>query len=163
MNKRIIAIAALFAIAFSATAQAENRIFKAKIDAKVENVKLTNHVDEPVRVVYHVNEGNDQATQALRNIRNHLEADPTAKIIVVTHANGVDFLLDGAVDKNGNNFEANVQELKGKGVDFRVCAITLKRRNIDPKKVIDEAVIVPSGVAEVAKLQFKEGYAYLRP
>ena len=119
--------------------------------------------DGPVKVVYHVSEGIDQATQALRNIRNHLSADPTAKISVVTHANGIDFLLDGAKDKNGNAFDANVQELVKKGVDFRVCRITLERRNIDPKKVIEEARIVPSGVAEVSRLQAKEGYVYLKP
>lgn len=119
--------------------------------------------EAPIKVVYHVSENIDQATNALRNIRNHLEADPTAKIVVVSHAGGIDFLLDGAKDKNGNPFDANVQELRTKGVEFRVCAITLKRRNIDPKKVIEEATIVPSGVAEVSRLQAREGFVYLKP
>jgi hypothetical protein len=119
--------------------------------------------DGPVKVVYHVNEGNAQALNALRNIRNHLTADPAAKIVVVTHAAGINFLLDGAQDANGAPFDATVQELKSKGVDFRVCQFTLQRNNIDPKKVIPEASLVPSGVAEVSRLQFKEGFAYLRP
>jgi hypothetical protein len=119
--------------------------------------------DGPVKVVYHVNEGNAQALNALRNIRNHLTADPSAKIVVVTHAGGINFLLDGAQDANGAPFDATVQELKSKGVDFRVCQFTLQRNNIDPKKVIPEASLVPSGVAEVSRLQFKEGFAYLRP
>ncbi|HEX4882807.1 MAG TPA: DsrE family protein [Casimicrobiaceae bacterium] len=119
--------------------------------------------DGPVKVVYHVNENNAQALNALRNIRNHLTADPAAKIVVVTHAGGINFLLDGAQDSNGAPFDASVQELKAKGVDFRVCEFTLKRNNIDPRKVIPEATLVPSGVAEVARLQFKEGFAYLRP
>ena len=117
----------------------------------------------PVKVIYHVSEGGDQATNALRNIRNHLAADPTAKISVVTHANGIDFLLDGAKDKNGNDYVSNVQELVKRGVDFRVCRITLERRMIDPKRVIEEARLVPSGVAEVARLQAREGYVYLKP
>ena len=117
----------------------------------------------PVRVVYHVNENNAQAQNALRNIRNHLSADPTAKIVVVTHAGGVQFLLDGALDGNGAPFDATVQELKAKGVDFRVCRFTLERNKINPEKVLPEATLVPSGVAEVARLQFKEGFAYLRP
>lgn len=119
--------------------------------------------DEPVKVVYHVSEGIEQATAALRNVRNHLSADPTVKIAVVTHANGIDFLLDGAKDKNGNLFDANVQELAKLGVEFKVCNITLQRRQIDPKRVIEEAKIVPSGVAEVSRLQAKEGYVYLKP
>lgn len=117
----------------------------------------------PIKVVYHVSEGIDQATAALRNIRNHLSADPNVKISVVTHAAGIDFLLTGAKYKGGNLFDANVQELVKKGVDFRVCKITLERRMIDPKKVIEEASLVPSGVAEVAKLQAREGYVYLKP
>lgn len=119
--------------------------------------------DDAVKVVYHVSEGIDQATAALRNVRNHLSADPTVKIAVVTHANGIDFLLDGAKDKNGNLFDANVQELVKKGVEFKVCKITLERRMIDPKRVIEEARLVPSGVAEVSRLQAKEGYVYLKP
>jgi uncharacterized protein len=117
----------------------------------------------PVKVIYHVSEGSEQATNALRNIRNHLSADPTVKISVVTHANGIDFLLDGAKDKNGNEYLSNVQELVKRGVDFRVCKITLERRMIDSKRVIEEAQLVPSGVAEVARLQAKEGYVYLKP
>jgi len=117
----------------------------------------------PVKVVYHLNEGNEQATNAMRNIRNHLSADPTAKIVVVTHAAGINFLLEGAQDKNGNLYEPLVQDLASKGVEFRVCNFTLQTRNIDRSKVIAEATIVPSGVAEVSKLQFKDGYAYLRP
>jgi intracellular sulfur oxidation DsrE/DsrF family protein len=119
--------------------------------------------DGPVKVVYHVNENNAQALNALRNIGNHLTADPTAKIVVVTHSGGIQFLLDGATDANGAPFEAAVQGLKAKGVEFRVCRFTLERNKIDPKRVIPEATLVPSGVAEVAKLQFQEGYAYLRP
>ncbi len=118
---------------------------------------------EPIKVIYHISEGLDQATAALRSIRNHLSADATAKISVVTHANGIDFLLDGAKDKNGNEYEANVQELVKRGVDFRVCKITLERRAIDPKRVIEEAKLVHSGVAEIARLQAREGYVYLKP
>ena len=118
---------------------------------------------EPVKVVYHINEGLEQASNGLRNIRNHLSADPTAKIVVVTHFKGIDFLLEGAKDKNGNPYDAAVDDLSMKGVEFRVCEFTLKGRNIDRSKVHPEAKIVPSGVAEVGRLQAKEGFAYLKP
>jgi intracellular sulfur oxidation DsrE/DsrF family protein len=118
---------------------------------------------DPVKVVYHVNEGNDQASAAIRNIRNHLSVDPKAKIVVVTHAAGINFLLKDAQDKNGNPYEVSVQDLVSKGVEFRVCNFTLQSRHIDPKQVIEEAKIVPSGVAEVSRLQSQEGYAYLKP
>jgi intracellular sulfur oxidation DsrE/DsrF family protein len=118
---------------------------------------------EPVKVVYHINEGLDQASNGLRNIRNHLTADPKAKIVVVTHAGGINFLLEGAKDKNGNPYDAAVDDLSMKGVEFRVCNFTLQSRNIDRSKVHPEARIVPSGVAEVSRLQAQEGYVYLKP
>ncbi len=118
---------------------------------------------DPVKVVYHMNEDVDHAPQALRNVRNHLSVDPKAKIVMVSHAAGINFLMKDAKDKNGNPFEVTVQDLKSKGVEFRVCEITLKSRKIDKSKLIDEVVYVPSGVAEVSRLQIQEGYAYLKP
>ncbi|MEX2151088.1 MAG: hypothetical protein WD793_12815, partial [Steroidobacteraceae bacterium] len=37
------------------------------------------------KVVYHVNDTEEQAVNALRNIGNHLEVNPKARIVVVTH------------------------------------------------------------------------------
>ncbi len=118
---------------------------------------------EPIKVVYQVSEGLQQATNAMRNIRNHLEADPTVKIVVVAYAAGIDFLLDGAKDKNGNPFDATVQDLMTHGVDFRVCGNTMKSRHIDKSQVIPEATIVPSGIAEIARLEAREHYVYVKP
>lgn len=119
--------------------------------------------EDQIKAVYHLTNGLDEASRGLGNIRNHLAADPKAKITVVTNGNGIEFLLVDAKDKNGNPYEVIVQDLKSKGVDFRVCNNTLVTRKIDVSKVIQEASIVPSGVAEAAKLQAREGYVYLRP
>jgi intracellular sulfur oxidation DsrE/DsrF family protein len=118
---------------------------------------------DPVKAVYHINEGLEHAVQTLRNVRNHITTDPKARIVVVGHASGIDFMLRDAKDKNGNPFEVTIQDLASKGVEFRVCNITLQTRKIDPKQVIEEAKIVPSGVGEIARLQSQEGYAYLKP
>ncbi len=115
------------------------------------------------KVVYHVNDTGAQAANALRNIGNHLEVNPKARIVVVTHAQGVDFLFDGAKDRNGNPYNIAVEELKGRGVQFDVCEITLRNRKITRGKFIPETTFVPSGVAEITRLQQREGYAYLRP
>ena len=118
---------------------------------------------DPVKVVYHMNEDVERAPQMIRNIRNHLTADPKAKIVVVSHAAGINFLLKDKKDANGNPFEVAVQDLTMKGVEFRVCEFTLKSRNIDKSALIEDVKYVPSGVAEVARLQWQEGYAYLKP
>jgi intracellular sulfur oxidation DsrE/DsrF family protein len=115
------------------------------------------------KVVYHVNEGLAQASNGLRNINNHLEVNPDAKIVVVTHAQGVDFLMKGAKDANGNKYEDLVERLKQRGVQFDVCDITLRNRKLTRDQFIEYATFVPSGVAEVTRLQQREGYAYLRP
>jgi hypothetical protein len=39
---------------------------------------------------------------------------------------------------------------------------TLERRGITRAKVIPEVVVVPSGIAEIGRLQIEEGYAYMR-
>ena len=118
---------------------------------------------DPVKVVYHMNEDVARAPQALRNVRNHLSVDPKAKIVMVMHAAGINFLMRDAKDANGNSFEVTVQDLKSQGVEFRVCEITLKQRNIQKSQLIEDVTYVPSGVAEVSRLQFQEGYAYLKP
>ena len=114
-------------------------------------------------MVYHVNTGIETAAAVLGNVRNHLSADPSVKITVVTHGPGIDFLLEGAKDSKGREFSGMVGELSAKGVQFRVCNNTLQTRNIDPSTVLLEAKIVASGVAEVARLQAKQGYVYLKP
>ena len=82
------------------------------------------------RVAYHINDAPSQALGALRNAKNHLDIDPSAQITVVTHATGVDFLMQDAKDRNGNPYEIAVQELVKRGVKFEVCEITLKNRSL---------------------------------
>ncbi|HXF47668.1 MAG TPA: DsrE family protein [Burkholderiaceae bacterium] len=115
------------------------------------------------KVVYHVNDTETQAANALRNIGNHLEVNPQAKIVVVTHARGVDFLMTDAKDRNGNPYNIAVEQLKAQGVRFDICEITLRNRKLKKEQFIPEATFVPSGVAEITRLQQREGYAYLRP
>ena len=117
----------------------------------------------PDKVVYHINDSGAQAVNALRNIGNHLEVNPQAKIVVVTHAQGVDFLMEGAKDRNGSPYNVRVEELKAQGIQFDVCEITLRNRKMTRSQFIPEVTFVPSGVAEITRLQQREGYAYLRP
>lgn len=119
--------------------------------------------EPPIKVVYDVSEGLDQASRALANVRNELHAEPDTRVVVVTHGEGIKFLLDGAVDNRGRAFQVIVSALASQGVEFRVCNNTLNVFNIAPAKVIPEARIVPSGVAEIARLQAREGFAYIHP
>ena len=113
------------------------------------------------RVVYHIS-STATARGALRNLANHLRASPEVEIVVVAHNEGVDFLLQGARDEAGKPFEPEVRKFIERGVDFRVCYNTLERRHIEAAEVIPSATIVPSGIAEISRLQGKEGYTYMR-
>ena len=131
--------------------------------ALVLGLLISGAVLAQIKVVYHLSEGIPQASRAIGNIRNHLAADPTAKIVVVTHGLGIDFMIDGATNQLDQPFAGSISDLANKGVEFRVCNNTLVSRKISPEKLVMEAKVVPSGVAEVARLQAKEGFVYLHP
>ena len=118
---------------------------------------------DPTRVVYHIDDAATQGLKALRNIRNHLDVSPQTQIIVVTHANGVDILMEGGKDKSGTEYAPLVAALKSRGVRFEVCEITLRNRNLKRDQFILDAEFTPSGVVRIADLQFKDKYAYIRP
>jgi len=116
------------------------------------------------KVVYHIDDAESQGLKGLRNIRNHLDVAPQTTIIVVTHANGVDIMMDGAKDKKNNvEYAPLVGALKSRGVKFEVCEITLKNRNLKKDQFTLDADFTPSGVVRVADLQYKDGFAYIKP
>lgn len=117
------------------------------------------------KVVYHFDNTAAQATKGLRNIRNHLDTAPDTKIIAVTHAEGIDFLMEGAKDaKNPDiDYASLVSALVARGVTFEICEITLKNRKLEKSQFVMDASFTPSGVVRVARLQQREGFAYLKP
>ena len=117
------------------------------------------------RVLYHIDDAAAQATKGLRNIRNHLDVAPDTKITVVTHANGVDFLMDGAKDPKDPNIDYGslVSSLKARGVTFEICEITLLNRNLKKSLFIMDATFTPSGVVRIGRLQSRENFAYIKP
>jgi uncharacterized protein len=115
------------------------------------------------KVVYHFDSGLSQAVKGLRNMRNHLDTDPKAKLVAVAHAEGVDFLMEGAKTSNGQEFAALVADLANRGVTFEICEITLRNRNLKKEQFILGPTFVPSGVVRIANLQAREQYAYIKP
>lgn len=118
----------------------------------------------PTEVVYHIDDADTQGIKGLRDIRNHLDVAPQTKIIVVTHANGVDIMLEGGKDKkNGIEYAPLVGALKSRGVRFEVCEITLKNRDLKKDQFILDTDFTPSGVVRVADLQYQNKFAYIKP
>ncbi len=114
------------------------------------------------KVVYHFDNAAAQGLKGLRNMRNHLDVDPTAKLTAVAHAEGIDMLLEGAKAANGTEYAPLIGALKARGVVFEICEITLRNRNLKKEAFIQEADFTPSGVVRVAKLQ-QQGASYIKP
>jgi len=118
------------------------------------------------KVVYHVNFGGDEDNwkymATLRNIQNHINAVGKDKLDmrVVMNGNGLRMLQNATEDKD---LAQRISNLKGQGVSFKVCANTMEGRDISLDDLYDawEDDIVPSGVAEVAKLQ-QDGFALVK-
>ena len=82
-----------------------------------------------------------------------VEPDSLEKLTKFKHANATDKMT------------ANIDVLKGQGVNFNVCANTVRGRKVDINDDlynVEQSDIVPSGVAELAKLQ-QQGYMYIKP
>jgi intracellular sulfur oxidation DsrE/DsrF family protein len=129
----------------------------------------------PQKVVYHVNYyGPKQQEGALRNVQNHINAvgADNVEVQVVMHGNGVSLLLppdevEGTKMKEGNatdEMQARIAGLKEQGVEFKICANTLKGREVELAALYDADAedVVPSGVAELSKLQ-GQGFTYIKP
>ena len=116
------------------------------------------------KVVYHFDQTETQGLKGLRNIKNHLEVAPDTKIVVVAHAQGVDMLMEGAIDKKSKiEYAPLISHLKSLGVRFEVCEYTMKNRSLSKDQFIAEADFTSSGVLRITRLQSKEGFAYLKP
>ncbi len=115
------------------------------------------------KVVYHMNDIN-WGYRGLRNMKNHLNAlgDENVEIVAIMHSSGGFILVDGAKDKKGHTFEAQIQELANRGVKFMMCANTIRGKKIPKEKLNLNAEVIPSGVAHVAEMQY-EGYVYVKP
>ena len=116
------------------------------------------------KVVYHIDAAQTQGLKGLRNIRNHLDVAPETRIVVVTHAEGVDLLFEqGKDEKTATQYAPLVSALRARGVRFEVCEITLKNRKLDKNLFSLDAEFTPSGVVRIGRLQAREGFAYIKP
>lgn len=116
------------------------------------------------KVLYHIDDAGLQATRALRNVRNQLDVAPKTNITMVAHADGVDFLLEGARDdKNNIEYASLISDLKARGVNFEVCEITMERRKLEKSQFVMEATFTKSGVVRITELQNQKHYAYIKP
>lgn len=120
---------------------------------------------EAQKFVYHNNgKGEDSGKYfkaLLKNFANHLDAvgDSRMDIKVVSHGDGVKLFQNPDAE-----LAKSIDALRVRNVQFLICRNTLTERKIDWKTLhgVKEADLVPSGVAELVRLQQKS-YIYVHP
>ncbi|CAI9120796.1 DsrE family protein [Brytella acorum] len=100
-------------------------------------------------------------TMLLHSLRNQITAvgKDHVKIVVVNFGAGVDLLIQAQTDRA---LASQIDMLKADGVQFAVCANTMKGRHLRREQLygVAEQDIVPSAVAEITHLQ-SIGFAYI--
>lgn len=120
---------------------------------------------EKQQAVYHVNYyDTKRSIGAMRNAQNHINAlgEGNHEIRFVLHGDGVELLRK--VTQESDKAVELIDSLRNQGVKFNICNNTLVGRKIALEDLYfaDASDVVPSGVAEIGKLQ-QQGFVYLRP
>ncbi len=112
-------------------------------------------------VVFHL-DADGHANRALRQIGRQLEASPDVPIRVILIASAVNIALEGAKDDHGGLYSAQIEQLLANGVQFFACENTLLSFNIPADRLAFGIDTVPSGVAELTRLQLERQFAYIK-
>lgn len=135
MKKCILFISAMMLISFIAQAQPKD-----------------------YKVVFDMSSRDSVNQQAIvREIGLISGASPDAKIEVVIYGQGLDLAVNGRSPQ-----QAAVQKIiADKKASFKVCAMTMKRNNIDQSQLVPGVEIVPDGIYEIVSKQ-QEGWGYVK-
>lgn len=148
--------------------------FGLAIGTTIASAQGHQSLDEPMdssryvfqRVVYQNSGGypddKSYAQRLLRNIGAHVAAtDGKVEIRVVSFAAGAKLFL---LAKEDPDLAKGLDGLRAKGVTFLICRNTLNGLKLQPADLygVTGADIVPSGVAELARLQGL-GFVYIHP
>ena len=118
---------------------------------------------DPMRVIYQLDGDNKDTTTALHQIKNQLTADPASKIIVLAIGKSVRFVVRGSKTEGGYPYALMIEDLQQMGARIEVCGTTMHALRIDPKQLDDGVEVVPTGMAELARRQWRDGYVYIKP
>lgn len=91
----------------------------------------------------------------IKQFNNLLAAAPNAKIAVVCHGPGLNFL-----QKSTSKVAPAIEKLSGK-IEFIACENTMRERNIPKDDILKEASFVKAGILEVVQRQ-ENGWSYIK-
>jgi intracellular sulfur oxidation DsrE/DsrF family protein len=110
------------------------------------------------RVVFDMTSRDTINQQSLiREIGLIKDANPAANLEVVVYGQGLDLVV-----KNRSAQESAIQKIiADQLVSFKVCAMTLKRNNIQKDQLLPGVETVPDGIYEIISKQ-AEGWGYIK-
>jgi intracellular sulfur oxidation DsrE/DsrF family protein len=114
--------------------------------------------DSKYKVVFDITSKDSVNQQALiRQLGFIRKSNPDSKLEVVIYGQGLDLAIKGKSQQ-----EAAVNQLiADKGVSFKVCAVTMKRYNIDKSQLLPGVEVVDDGIFEIISKQ-QEGWGYIK-
>ena len=114
--------------------------------------------DSKYKVVFDMTSKDTVNQQALiRQVSFIRKANPDSKIEEVFYGQGLDLAVKGKTEQ-----EAAVNQLlSDKGISFKVCAVTMKRYNIDKSQLLPGVEVVEDGIYEIIQKQ-QEGWGYIK-
>lgn len=135
MKKQVFILVSLLAISFCLVAQQQD-----------------------YKVVFDMSTRDTVSQQALvREVELIRKYNPAAKIEVVIYGQGLNLVLK---DKT-RHAEAITNLLTDTNTEFKVCAFTMKRFEVDESKLVTGVKVVPDGIYEIITKQ-REGWGYIK-
>ena len=119
------------------------------------------YADAIAGIAFHV-DTDEHMNRSLRQISRHLEGNPDVPIRVILIAGGVQAALEGAKDPNGGLYSAQIEQLLAQNVRIFACENTLRSFNHSTNDLTFGIETVPSGIAELGRLQVKEQFGYIK-
>lgn len=92
----------------------------------------------------------------MKQLGNILSVAPDTKIEIVCQGPGLEMMM-----LNKTIVANKIKDFKTKVVVFNVCEFSMKDRNIDKSKMIEEASFVPAGIIEIVTKQ-EQGWSYIK-
>ena len=112
----------------------------------------------PYNVVFDIT-NNEPAIQQrmIVLVKEIISASPDAKVEVVFYGNSI-----AVIDKNKSAVSDDISKLsENKQVQFRACAIAMKKHDLDKSGLVSGVETVPDGIYEIVKKQ-AAGYGYIK-
>lgn len=110
------------------------------------------------RVVFDISSRDSVSQQAVvREVEIIKSTSPESKLEVVIYGQAINL----AIKEKSSQAAAIQKLLEMKDVSLKVCAITMKRNNLDKSQLIPGIEMVPDGIYEIISKQ-RDGWGYIK-